>query len=382
MLPYSYTARNVVRAPARLVQLVVGTALVVLLVVAAAAFQAGMTRSLRDSGDPTTVMLLGLGSENSQERSAIFETVPGVAAAGMSGVATVRDRPLVSGEIYHMGLLGPARDDLRQGLVRGVGPLAVAVHGIEIIAGRFPGPDEIMLGRRAAGHLGLEPEQARLGAVLYFEDHPYVVSGWFSAGGSLKEAECWLDVQDLMARSQRQSLSVAMVRMSSFEDVAEAELFATRRLDLEVAAVDERSYYRAMQAYMAPVRMMVWATAILIALAATMGGLNTLYTAFIARRRECAVLQVLGFRPWMIFLSLLLESLLATALGTSLALVLALVLLDGQQVVFTLGVFELILSPGVLLLGLATGLGLGALGMLTPALRCLGGAIPDGLRSA
>jgi putative ABC transport system permease protein len=127
---------------------------------------------------------------------------------------------------------------------------------------------------------------------------------------------------------------------------------------------------------------MTWITAILVALGAVFGGLNTLYAAFSARIREMATLQAVGFRRPALLFSLLTESLLATLLGALLATLLALTLADGITVPFSIGTFVIDISPSVLAVGLVGGLALAVIGALPPAWTCLRPALPIALRSS
>ena len=71
MLPITYAIRNLFRDPGRLFQTVAGSALVVLLVIAAIALNHGMEEVLQTSGSSTNVILVGAGSEESVERSEV-----------------------------------------------------------------------------------------------------------------------------------------------------------------------------------------------------------------------------------------------------------------------------------------------------------------------
>jgi ABC-type antimicrobial peptide transport system permease subunit len=127
--------------------------------------------------------------------------------------------------------------------------------------------------------------------------------------------------------------------------------------------------------------MMTWLTAGLVAAGAIFGGLNTLYAAFASRIRELATLQAIGFGRLAIFFSLVQESLVASLAGTLLASAFALWLLDGITIPFSIGAFTIGITPGVAVVGLVTGILLGILGSIPPAIRCLTPALPKALRS-
>jgi ABC-type antimicrobial peptide transport system permease subunit len=120
----------------------------------------------------------------------------------------------------------------------------------------------------------------------------------------------------------------------------------------------------------------------LVGAGAIFGGLNTLYAAFAARIKEMGTLQSIGYTRTALFISIIQESLLATLTGTLIAFFLAYLLLDGRTVPFSIGTFTLTLTPSVILAGLVTGILLGSLGTLPPALRCLLPSLPKALRSS
>ncbi|MEK6232882.1 MAG: ABC transporter permease, partial [Luteolibacter sp.] len=86
MLPLSYALRNLFRDKSRLLQTVGGSALVVLLVMAATALNGGMAKTLSASGSPRNVILLAAGSEESIQRSEVTAQLGGIAEASIPGV--------------------------------------------------------------------------------------------------------------------------------------------------------------------------------------------------------------------------------------------------------------------------------------------------------
>ena len=72
----------------RLALSVFGSALVVLLVIAAGGFVRGMDRALRSTGEEQNVMVLGIGSEESVERSEISAASASLLEASVSGIRT------------------------------------------------------------------------------------------------------------------------------------------------------------------------------------------------------------------------------------------------------------------------------------------------------
>jgi len=384
MLPLGYAIRNLFRDKARLAQTIGGSALVVLLVMAAGAINGGMREVLSASGSERNAILLGAGSEESIQRSEIAERAAGIAAANVAGVANVLGTPAVSTEIHYMTWIGkPGATARGQALLRGVTPEVLLVQPrVRIVDGEFPGSGEVMAGRLAWRKLGFPPESLRPGERVTFDGMDFTISGSFSAPGTVMESEIWATLGDIRMLAQRDTVSCVVLRMDSPADFAEADLFSKQRLDLELAALRESDYYAALARFFRPLRVMTWATAALVAVGAMFGGLNTLYAAFASRVRELATLQAIGFTRRAILASLVQESLLACLAGTLLASLLALALLDGRTVPFSIGTFTLTITPGVAFGGIATGVALGALGALPPAIRCLRPPLPAALRSA
>ncbi len=382
MLPFSYAVRNLLRDPWKLFQKVAGSALVVFLIFSAASFNRGMKEVLRASGSPKNVILLGAGSEESVERSEVLPQAEEQIKAGVRGIESRLDTLAVSGEVQYMGTVFLGDEEGAQALLRGISPAAFEVHReVRMIEGRYPRTGEVAVGQLAWHTLGVPKDALAIGNKLTFEGQELTVSGIFAAPGTVMESEIWMDRYDLMTLTLRDTFSCVVIRLENEEDFAEAELFTKQRLDLELVAIRESDYYAKLARFYGPIRGMTWLTAGMIAAGAIFGGLNMLYAAFASRIRELATLQAVGFTRKAILVSLIQESLLATLTGTLVAAFLAVVFLEGINVPFSIGTFQLVLTMPVILLGLGVGLILGSFGALPPALRCLGATLPVALRS-
>ncbi len=386
LLPWEYSVRNLGRSPLRLMLSVLGSALVVLLILASASFVRGMNRSLALSGNERNVILMGAGSEESIERSEVSANAGSLVAASVAGIKQRLGVPYVSPEVHVMLPLKFEREDAEplRAVLRGVTPGAFLVHPqIRVIAGRVPRPgaDELMLGRLAATRMGVEPRRLAVGRTLWFDQRPWTITGHFEAPGTVMEAEIWCPLSDLQIVSKRDNLSCVVLTLDTAE-FADVDVFTKMRLDLELVAMREQAYYAKLHSFYGPVRGMVWVTAVLIALGGIFGGLNTMYAAFAARVRELGSLQALGFSRSALIMSLVQESVLATVTGALLAAGVGLVFLDGVAVSFSMGAFGLVLDADVLLMGLGAGLLLGLVGALPPAWRCLRMPVSEALKAA
>jgi putative ABC transport system permease protein len=386
-LPFDYAVRNLGRSPSRAALSVLGSALVVLLVLASAAFVRGMSASLGESGSEENIIVLGAGSEESVERSEIEASTPTVLGASVGGIRSRAGAQYVSPQVH---VMLPARgesqgDSNRQVLVRGVTAEALLVHErVRVIEGRLPraGMDEVMLGRMAGATLRTTEAQLAVGKMLILDGRPWRIVGRFAAPGTVLEGEVWASLTDIMAATKRTTISCVVLRIDPEEaEFADIAAFTKMRPDLELSAMPEREYYARLGAFFGPIRFVAWTTAGLIALGGLLGGLNTMYAAFASRVRELGTLQALGYRRLAIVVSLVQESLVATAGGALIACAAAVLLLDGLAVRFSMGAFGLVVDAVVLLVGLGAGVALGLLGALPPAVRSLRMSIPVALKA-
>ena len=338
-------------------------------------------------------MLLGAGSEESVERSEISASAPGVLSASIQGIRTLGGAQFVSPEL-HVPLplrradepapIGNARD---LALVRGVEPSAFLVHPqARLAVGRLPqgGRDEALVGRSLAARLRIDnrdiaTDDSLLPTIL-IDERPHLVTGIIDAPGVAIDGEAWMPIADLLVLTKRQTISVAVISLDG-ADISDLEVFAARRSDLEIAAIDEMSYYAQLAKFFRPVQVLIGVSALVVALGAMLGGLNALDAAFASRSREIAMLQVLGFSRGAVIFSLVQESILTVAAGALPALFVASFLLDGAGVRFSMGVFSLSVDATCVACGLGAGLLLGLVGSLPPTIRCLRTSIPTALKS-
>lgn len=401
LLPISYAARNLGRSPSRLILSVGGAALVAILSMAGAGFAIGMSSALRASGQERNVVLLGAGSEESVERSEISQSTAGVVAASLNGIATFDGRPLASPEI-NVALsvmlrsnesVAPVTDSAEYiGLVRGITPSAFIVHPqARLVAGRAPQPgaNEVALGASAARSAGINPDALTTmltntgsgGPEVIVDTRPFRVVGLIRAPGTVIDGETWMPLSDALVLTQRDTISAVIITLSPDASESDVMDFAQRRIDLELSAISEPAYYASQSAFYRPVRIMVLASAVLVALGALLGGLNTMYAAFASRVREIGMLQVLGFTRKAVATSLLQESLIASMTGALIAVVLAILFLDGIAIQFSMGTFGIKIDEFVVAIGLATGVFVGVAGCVVPAIRCLRLRLPSALKS-
>jgi ABC-type lipoprotein release transport system permease subunit len=180
---------------------------------------------------------------------------------------------------------------------------------------------------------------------------------------------------------KRQDLSLVALTLAPGAAFAEVDEFCKERLDLELQATSETAYYESIQKHYRPVRLVAWLVVELLAAAGAFVGLNTMYGAVVGRVRELATLQALGFTRRAVALSLVQEGALLGAAASLLAAAIAVLAVNGLAVRFTMTAFALRVDGIAVALGCGTGLLLGVVGSLPPAVRAMRLLIAVGLKA-
>ena len=383
LLPWEYGIRNLLRRPLRSGLTLLGLTTVVLLVLVVVGFIRGLERALAVSGDPRTVIVFSLGMGENLEYSSVPMRTSDLVAASIVGVQERHGKKFASPELYLGTQIRTSQEGKPgMGLVRGVTPSALLVHSnIEIVAGDWPQPNEVMIGRLAATKIGATEQETRIGQSLWLEGREWRISGVFSAAGAVFESEVWCRLDGLQQAMKRQDLSLVALMLEPDAEFQDVDLFCKERLDLELQAVSQIEYFQTLRKDYAPVRMLAWLVAFLIFAAGVFAGLNTMYGAVVGRVRELATLRTLGFQRRAAIISIVQEGTMLAVTASLIASVLALLIVNGSAMRFTMGAFELQIDSVALLYGCGTGLALGILGSLPPALRVLHLPVVDGLKS-
>lgn len=373
LLPWDYGVRNLFRRPSRSALTLGGLSIVVLLVLVVVGFIRGLEASLAATGQPNVVLVYSMSSGADIENSAIAARTPALISASVAGVRERHDVKYVSPELYlgtRIKVEGQEKGGL--GLVRGVTNAAPLVRQqVQIIEGTWPGPGEVLAGRLAYSKLGTAKELLSVGQQVQFDGHTWKISGVFAARGAAYESELWAPLEELQAALKRQDLSLVAVATESRDAAADVELFCRERVDLELKAVSETSYYDDLQKHYKPVRMLGWVVVCLVAGSGVFAGLNTMYGAVVGRIRELATLQAIGFRRRAILLTLIQEATLLSCGGALVACGLGLLFVNGTAIRFTMGAFVLRVDSVGISIACITALVLGVVGAIPPATKAM-----------
>lgn len=364
---------------------VVGIAGVVGVLVAIFSMAQGLTATLIATGNTDTAMVLRAGSQ-SEVNSSLDHATTVIIGGEPQVMRDSRGTPLASPELLVVASVPKKSTGLDANVeLRGVGQEAFAVRPqVHIIAGqRFtPGLRELIVGKTAAKEFA----HTAVGSKLSLGGQPWTVVGEFDSGDELN-SDLWGDAAVIAAAYHRgdgrNSMTVRLTRPQALT-AFKAALASDPRF--KVDAMSTLDYYsRQSGDGTLPIRILGTTVAVIMALGAIFGALNSMYAAVAARTREIATLRAIGFRGGPVVVSVLIETLLLALSGGLAGAAIAWALFD-HFTASTLGanfsqiVFDFRVTPALVAAGLGLALDIGFLGGLFPAVRAARIPVTEGLR--
>jgi len=368
---------------------VVGIAGVVGVLVSVLAMAEGFRHTLASTGRGHRVIMLRAGSDAEmssgigREPAALLQNLPGIGRDPAG-------RPLASAELVVMVEL-PRRGERHLNNVpfRGVQPAAFAIRDeVRIVEGRrfARGVREVIVGRKAADQFA----GVSVGSRIAFRDSDWKVVGVFESGGDVHESEIWADAEVAVSAFRRQgyqSLTATLADPSPAGLTALRETIARDRR-LSVSVLREPEYY-AKQAKVLSwlIEVLGYTVAVFMAVGATFGALNCMYTAIASRQVEIATLRAIGFGGLPVVVSVMIEALLLALAGGAIGGTLAYVYCDGASLstlnfnTFSQVAFAFRVTPGLLARGLGWALIIGLAGGVLPAIRAARLPVTTALRT-
>jgi putative ABC transport system permease protein len=367
--------------------IVIGIAGVVAVLVSVLAMGSGFQHTLADSGRPDRAIILRGGSDaelNSNLTRSDVDTIsnaPGL-AKDSSGKALLSSE-LVT--VVNVPKLDTGTD--ANVTLRGVGlKLAEVRPELEIVAGRMfrPAVRELIAGVGAAKQFrGLT-----VGGVLHLRNADWTVTGVFSSNGDVHESELLADVDTVGSSIERNGYSSAVGLLTGAAEFGRFKDALTTDPQLKVDVQREPDYYAAQSKGLTRVINIVGKTvAIIMAIGAMFGALNSMYSAVAARGQEIATLRAIGFGALPVLVSVMIEALLLSLLGGIIGAALAWLFFNGHSV-STLGgafaqvVFQLTVTRTLIITGIVWACVIGLLGGLFPALRAARLPVAEALRAS
>jgi putative ABC transport system permease protein len=272
---------------------------------------------------------------------------------------------------------------------RGVQPAAFAIRDeLHLVEGRpfRRGVREVIVGRKAAQQFaGLA-----VGSRIAFRDSDWTVVGTFTTGGDVHESEIWADAEVAMSAFRRGGYQSMTATLADGGDTGLAALTTSiardRRLSINV--LREPEYYAKQAGVLSRlITVLGYTVAVFMAVGATFGALNCMYSAIASRQVEIATLRAIGFGGAPVVVSVMMEALLLALIGGGIGGALAYVYCDGATLstlnfsTFSQVAFDFRVTPALLVQGLGWALLIGAAGGLLPAIRAARQPVTVALRA-
>ncbi len=386
MIPIRYNLRSLMVRRTTSAMTAIVVALVVMLLFILSGFVAGLKQTVMRNAvrDNWIVLSRGTTSEPdsyiSRDQYEIIKSRPQI-------VTDAKGQALISPEISTGFNPNPDAAGLAamSTMLRGLYPIAYEVHrDLKIVDGRWPehGAGEMVVGRKLAARY---PNLA-VGKTYRFGRRDFKIVGIFSDNDSARESEVFTDLdvlaQEVHFNSGFESLHVVLKpgMESAFQDSLNTD--ARVRLD----AVSEQEFYARETGFVEQLRSLGLIVAMILAIGAVFGAMNTMYSAVARRRSEIGVLRALGFNRTNVLLSFVSESVLLGLAGGVAGEVLGLVVafatgLTDQLLNVGSFIFRFQLTPGAFISGMLAGIIIGAVGGLLPAWRASRVGVIESLRA-
>jgi len=385
-IPVVYNLRSVRQRWNSSIVAVLGIAGTVGVFVAMLSLAHGFKATLVASGTTDNALILRAGANAEMNGAVTLDEVRILQDA--PGIARGANGPLVSAEavmIAPFPLISTGTDANVQ--LRGVSPTALEVRKtLKIVEGRFfqPGLTELVVGKNVSGtYAGL-----KLGSEIRFGGATWHVVGVFDAGGSAFDSEVWADAHVLNQVYKRpenifQSVTVHLTSAGAIQQFKDS-VSSDPRMNVDVDR--EVNYYsKQSQTMTTIITTLGGIVAVIMAIGAVFGALNTMYSAVSERSREIATLRALGFGAGSVVFSFTVEALLISFVGGVVGC-LAVLPLNGLTTgamnwqTFSHLAFAFRITPPLLLQGIVFALVMGLIGGLPPAIRAARRPVAPALR--
>ena len=374
-IPLIYNLRSVKARWTSTIVAVIGIAGTVGVFIAILSLARGFQATLVASGSEDNALIVRAGATSEMTSSVMLDSVKIIQDA--PGIARAAAGPLVTPEVVLVApipLLSNGSDANVQ--LRGVSPSVLAIRKqLKIVEGRMfqAGLNEVVVGKNAnTSYSGLT-----LGNTINLGSVRWQVVGVFDAGGSAFDSEVWADSHLLAGAYKRpdtlyQSVTVHLTSPEALRQLQDA-VTSDPRLSVDVTR--EIDYYSKQSNRMTLlITRLGGFVAMVMAIGAVFGALNTMYSAVAERGREVATMRALGFGAAAVVFSFLIEALLISFVGGSLGCV-AVLPLNGLTTgamnwqTFSHLAFAFKITPPLLVAGILFALLMGLVGGVPPAIR-------------
>ncbi|HMB73979.1 MAG TPA: FtsX-like permease family protein [Gammaproteobacteria bacterium] len=380
------TVMNLRSVPQRLgtsFVIVIGMAGVVGVLISMLAMVGGLRQTLVNTGSPDRAVVLRnsataeINSGLTQETVARILAAPGIARTAGGDPAVTTDMIIGVNHAKLGGSVGALT-------LRGVSPANAAVRPqIRIVEGRMfePGLREMIIGRSATN----EYADVDIGMQIELREDPWDIVGIFESGDSI-ESGLLTDTATLLSASQRVVVSSATALLESADAYEQFADTLTTDPTIEVQVQRETDYYaqqgEQLQSILSIVSNVV---AGIMAVGALFAALNSMYSAVSTRTVEIATLRAIGFGSASVVISILVEAMLLAIAGALLGALCAWALFGDNTLsmgnIVSSIVFQVRVTPALVVTGIVWACIVGFLGGLLPAWRAARQPVAEALRA-
>lgn len=357
---------------------ILGIAFVVSVFVSTLALVNGYKKSMSSAASDETIIILRDGANSEVSSSLSSEQIE-----ILSNTSIVKrdatGQPLVSPEFYVVvNIPGDKPEEISSLPLRGVGKNAVSVRdNFKLVKGRFfeQGKREIIVGRSSYEKFsGL-----KIGDALKLDGNSWKIVGVFESKRSVLESEMWSDVHTLQQEYNRSNYYQSLrAKLNSSSDINALKEYIQQDPRLKVKVESEKDYLEKQSKGLSMfINTIGYPIVILMAIGSAFGAINTMYSSVDAKKHEIATIRAMGFLPFSIVVSILIESLVLALIGGLVGASIIIVTLGGYSVSTLSGstlsqvVFDFDVSPEIFLTGLICAVVIGMISGLFPALKAV-----------
>ncbi|MGN6367139.1 MAG: ABC transporter permease [Phycisphaerae bacterium] len=385
-VPIKYNLRNLLERWPTTAMTAIGVGLTVAVLVTAIALTTGLASVFASTGNPLQLLILRTGtdaeltSQITTESADIIRQLPGIARND-------KGEPLASPEgLTIVNLPSVDNPEGMNVIVRGLLPVGIQMRNPTLLGGNMisPGKREVVVGQSIAKRY----PSAQIGQQLRFGKGLWTVVGVFSVGQSAANSEVWVDLNQLRGDFDSAGGSSSLLLRA---DSPTSMTALTQRIDndqrLNCQALRETDYYANLTKSGAPLMVLGFSVAVIMAVGSAFAATNTMYAAVARRAREVGTLRALGFSRASILASFMLESICLALLGGLLGCLIALPVNNfttgvGNFATFSETTFQFKVTPLALAAGLAFAALIGTLGGFLPAYAASKKSIVQAMRDA
>jgi len=359
--------------------IVVGMACVIGVLLSMLSLTEGMLAAFLQTGDPGRALVVSAGSQSegnssiARDKARLIMDAPGIAKAPDG--SPMADPGINSGvPVYRL-------DGRRAyNILRGFGPKGIMLRPeFHMVSGRMFrfGIRELIVGYAAKSQF----KDMNVGDKVILPDGEWPIVGSFTTG-DLLDGQLIGDTETVMKAIRRPAYNSVLVRLSSLNAFDSFKRALTTNPALSVDPIRQSDWYKKIsEGFSTFFNVIAYGIAIIMAVGALFGCLNTMYAAVAARGREIATLRALGYSAFPVAMSVILEAAALSVMGALIGAGIAWALYNGVEGSFGSNVFKLTVSAALIGIGVLWAVAVAVLGGLLPSIRAATRPVVEALRA-